>query len=500
MARPVCYFKHVLRVTLLACSLWAFTAHADSMAFIDEQIAAHPGQTGAYVLDRGEDALRARAWLTDHARQSIEVQYFIWSTDNIGKLAAEALLRAAERGVKVRVIVDDILIDAPDKSLLAFALHPNIDIRIYNPQHKVGTPMHKRLLNVALDFRGVNQRMHDKTFIVDGKLAITGGRNMADEYFDYDHEYNFRDRDALLLGEAVKAMRANFENFWASGLSVPVESRYDGFGLLKKNVRVNSAEVQQIYQDLHDYAQSPKNYSPQMRALIAATPESFPTLARDVVWGQVDFIHDRPGKNDNRMRLGGSGQTTQALARLAEGAQERIVIQSPYVVLSDKALALFKKLIARGVKVRISTNSLAATDNIQAFSGYRNQRDKLLKMGLEIFEYRPDPEVHSKLMVRVAANAKPPIFALHAKSMVVDGKLAFIGTYNLDPRSENLNTEVGVVIHDASVARKVEQSIETDMQRGNSWNAAQDKPDQYGTLTKRSRIRLWQQVPIKPLL
>ena len=494
------FLKRLAGATLFSLSLLTSAAQADPIAFIDEQIAAHPGQTGTYVLDRGEDALRARAWLAEHARESIEVQYFIWSTDKIGKLAAEALLRAAERGVKVRVIVDDILIDAPDKSLLAFALHPNIDIRIYNPQHKVGTPMHKRLLNVALDFRGVNQRMHDKTFIVDGKLAITGGRNMADEYFDYDHEYNFRDRDALLLGEAVKAMRANFENFWASGLSVPVESRYDGFGLLKKNVRVNSAEVQQIYKDLHDYAQSPKNYSPQMRALIAATPESFPTLARDVVWGQVDFIHDRPGKNDNRMRLGGSGQTTQALARLAEGAQERIVIQSPYVVLSDKALALFKKLIARGVKVRISTNSLAATDNIQAFSGYRNQRDKLLKMGLEIFEYRPDPEVHSKLMVRVAANAKPPIFALHAKSMVVDGKLAFIGTYNLDPRSENLNTEVGVVIHDASVARKVEQSIETDMQRGNSWNAAQDKPDQYGTLTKRSRIRLWQQVPIKPLL
>ena len=500
MARLACSFKHAIRLALLACSLWASAAYADPMAFIDEQIAAHPGQTGAYVLDRGEDALRARAWLTDNARQSIEVQYFIWSTDKIGKLAAEALLRAAERGVKVRVIVDDILIDAPDKSLLAFALHPNIDIRIYNPQHKVGTPIPKRLLNVALDFRGVNQRMHDKTFIVDGKLAITGGRNMADEYFDYHQEYNFRDRDALLLGEAVKAMRANFENFWASGLSVPVESRFDGLGLIKKRVRVDSAEVQQIYKDLHDYAQSPKNYSPQVRALIAATPESFPRLARDVVWGQVDFLHDRPGKNDNRMRLGGSGQTTKALAKLAEGARERIVIQSPYVVLSDKALAVFKKLIARGVRVRISTNSLAATDNIQAFSGYRNQRDKLLKMGIEVFEYRPDPEVRYQLLSHSAANAKLPIFALHAKSMVVDGQRAFIGTYNLDPRSENLNTEVGVVIHDASVARKVEQAIETDMQPGNSWNAAKDKPDQYGPLIKRSRIRLWQQVPIKPLL
>ena len=500
MTLPANYFQRLAHVAVFALSLLACAVHADPMIFIDEQIAAHPRQTGAYVLDRGEDALRARAWLADHARQSIEVQYFIWSTDNICKLAAEALLRAAERGVKVRVIVDDILIDAPDKSLLAFALHPNIDVRIYNPKHKVGTPMHKRLLNVALDFRGVNQRMHDKTFIVDGRLAITGGRNMADEYFDYDQEYNFRDRDALLLGEVVKAMRASFENFWASGLSVPVESRFNGLGLLKKHVRVDSAEVQQIYQDLHNYARSPKNYSPLVRAQIDATPMSFPEIARDVAWGQVDFLHDRPGKNDKRFHLGGGGQTTQALAKLAEGAQQRIVIQSPYLVLSDKALALFKRLIARGVQVRISTNSLAATDNVQAFSGYRNQRAKLLKMGMEIFEYRPDPEVRSELMPRAALNANPPVFAIHAKSMVVDGKLAFIGTYNLDPRSENLNTEVGVVIHDASLARKVEHAIETDMQPGNSWNAAEDMPDQYGTLAKRSRIRLWQQAPIKPLL
>lgn len=500
MTRPTNYIKHLARAALLALALPACASQADPMAFIDGQIAEHADQTGTFVLDRGEDALQARAWLTDHARQSIEVQYFIWSTDNIGTLAAEALLRAAERGVKVRVIVDDLLVDAPDKTLLALAKHPNVDIRIYNPQHKVGTPLHKRVLNMALDFRGVNQRMHDKTFIVDGKLAITGGRNMADEYFDYDHEYNFRDRDALLLGEAVKAMRASFENFWTSGLSVPVEELYDGLGLMQKNVRVSSAEVQQVYRELHEYAKSPENFSPLVRELIANTPESFPAIASEVVWGKVDFIHDRPGKNDNKFRLDGGGQTTQALARLAEGAHERIVIQSPYLVLSDDAIELFRKAIARGVKVRISTNSLASTDNVQAFSGYRNQRDKLLKMGMEVYEFKPDPAVQAKLMPRAAANARPPIFAIHAKSMVVDGKLAFIGTYNLDPRSENLNTEVGVVIHDAALASRVEQSIETDMQPGNSWNAATDKPDQYGSLAKRSRIRLWQQVPIKPLL
>jgi cardiolipin synthase C len=220
---------------------------ADPRAFIDAQLQAHPGQTGSYVLDRGEQALLARAWLVDHARHSVEVQYFIWSTDNIGILASEALLRAAARGVKVRVIVDDLLMDAPDKTLLALAHHPNIDIRIYNPVHSVGVPWYRRLLHLLTNFRGANQRMHDKTLVVDGKLAITGGRNMADEYFDFDHAYNFRDRDALVIGAVVPQIRASFERFWGSSLSLPVEKLYSATALMRKHVTVADAEVQRVY-------------------------------------------------------------------------------------------------------------------------------------------------------------------------------------------------------------------------------------------------------------
>ncbi len=470
-----------------------------AMAIIDSQIGAHPDQTGVYVLDTGEEALLARAWLADHAQRSIEVQYFIWSTDNIGILATEALLRAADRGVKVRVIVDDLLIDAPDKSLLALDKHPNIDICIYNPKHRVGTPFYKRALNVVTDFRGVNQRMHDKTFIVDGKVAITGGRNMADEYFDYDQDYNFRDRDALLLGEAVKTMQVNFEAFWTNKLSVPVASLYDGWGLMQKHVKVDDADVQQVYRELHDYARMPENFAPAVRAAINATPDSFDRLTREMAWGRVEFIHDVPGKNGNRWLLSGGGQTSAALARLVEGARESIVIQSPYLVMSDKALALFKQAVARGVKVRILTNSLASTDNIQAFSGYRNQRNKLLKMGLQIHEYKPDPANRQALMSRVNPPETPPVFALHAKTLVVDGRIAYIGTFNFDPRSENLNTEVGVIVHHPALAKQVQALIEIDMRPENSWNAA-DEPDQYVPLTKRGRVRLWQMMPLKPVL
>jgi len=471
------------------------------MAVVDSHVAANPGKSGIYVLDTGGEALLARAWLAEHAKESIDVQYFIWSTDNIGILAADALLTAAERGVRVRVIVDDLLIDAPDKSLLALALHPNIDIRIYNPRTSVGVPMQKRLLNVLTDFRGVNQRMHDKTVMVDGKVAITGGRNMATEYFDYNHEYNFRDRDALLLGEAVKAMQANFESFWNSPLSVKVEELYDGLGLMQKNVRVNDEEIAQVYRELHDYAKSPENFAPEVRAAIAATPTSFARLAQQMTWCKVEFISDVPGKNDNQVSLGGGGQTTSALVRLVQSAQVRIVIQSPYLVLSDGAMELFRQITARGVKVRINTNSLASTDNLPAFSGYRNQRDRLLEMGLQIYEYRPAPEVQRKLMQdSPAAPRKAPVFSLHAKTLVVDAKTVYIGTFNFDPRSENLNTEVGAIIHDEALARAVEASIETDMAPGNSWDAAKDDPDQYVSFAKRSKVRLYQLMPIKPLL
>jgi putative cardiolipin synthase len=471
------------------------------MNFIHTEIAAHEGQSGVYVLERGSDALVARAWLADNATQTIDVQYFIWSTDNIGMLAMEALLRAAERGVKVRVIVDDLMVKMPDKTLLALALHPNIDIRIYNPKVSVGVPFQRKVLNLLTGFREMNQRMHDKTFVVDGKLAIAGGRNMATEYFDYNHGYNFRDRDALLFGEVVKPMTDSFQNFWSSRFSVAVEELFDGFGLMQKHVTVRDAEVRKVYADLHAYAASSENFAPEVRNAISDLPSSFSAIARDVVWCRADFISDVPGKDTRPAANGELPRTAEALARLVESAQRSVTIQSPYLVLSDEAMAIFERARARGVTVRINTNSLASTDNLPAFSGYRNQRAQLLRMGLEIYEYKPAPEVKSALVRRIGALKKePPVFALHAKTMVVDSRITFIGTYNLDPRSQNLNTELGVVVHDEGLSRAVEQAIEVDMQPGNSWNAAKDNPDQYVGAAKRSKVRAMQLLPIQPLL
>jgi putative cardiolipin synthase len=476
---------------LLLCALRPVAAFDRSD--VDAALAAHPGQTGTLVLERGEQALLVRGWLADNARRNIDVQYFIWSTDNIGILAAEALLRAAERGIRVRVLVDDLLIDAPDQSLRALAMHPNIDIRIYNPVHSVGVPWYKRLFGLATNFRRANQRMHDKTLIVDGQLAITGGRNMADEYFDYDHEYNFRDRDALVIGDAAASVQHSFERFWNSTLAVTIEQQLPD--------ALTPEQASATYARLHAHAADARNFAPEVRQAIASVPETFPQLAGELQWGPVEFISDTPGKNDGRAGLGGGGLSTAALARLLESARDEVLIQSPYLVLSDPALDLFRRTVSRGVRIRISTNSLASTDNLQAFSGYRSQRRKLLKMGIELREFRPHPQVEREVMQRYAAlRTRSPVFAIHAKTMVRDRTAVYIGTYNLDPRSENLNTEVGVIIHDPVQAARVAAAIDTDMLPANSWNPATEQPDGTASFMKRLKVRFWQMLPLRALL
>lgn len=490
----------LLGLLLAPIPLYAAASATLTLQDFRKQAAAHPGQTAAFVLEDGNAALLTRAWLADHAVKSIEVQYFIWSSDNIGTLAAEALLRAADRGVKVRVIVDDLLIDAPDKTLLALARHPNIDIRIYNPKHSVGTPIQKRVLNLLIDFRGFNQRMHDKVFVVDGDIAITGGRNMADEYFDFDQEYNFKDRDVLLMGDAPAQIRASFERFWNNRISVPAEELYDGLGIMQKHVSVNGETIQTIYADLHRYAAAPENFAPKIHQAIAELSQQFPTLMQEMVWSDVQAINDTPGKNDNTFSLGGGSRMATALSSLAAQAETSITIQSPYLILTEDAFKLFKELIGRGVKIRISTNSLASTDNLQAFSGYLNQRKRLLDLGIEVFEFKPDAANRKTIMREFHQRKEPPIFAMHAKSMVIDSSITYIGTFNLDPRSINLNTETGVIIRNAQLAKEVERDIKQDMLPENSWNAAIDDPNSHSSLFKRTKTLFWQLMPIESIL
>lgn len=444
-------------------------------------------KTGVYVLEDGGGSLVTRAWLTEYAEKTIDIQYFIFSTDNVGLIACDYLVRAADRGVKVRILVDDIMVDADIEDILTLNSHENIFIKVYNPGVNLGKNIFSKVKKFATDFRSANQRMHNKTFTVDGKVVITGGRNIADEYFDYDHEYNFRDRDVLLLGKVTKDINTSFNEFWNSSYSVAV-------GDLVDDAAKNTDDLHK-FDKLHEYACNPENFWPQIRTKIENFPATIQNIknADELEWvDEVSFVSDIPGKNDGKQGLGGGGASTSALIKLVKNAKYSIDIQTPYLITSELSQNLFREAVQRGVKIRILTNSLASTDNIEAFSSYQTDREELLKTGIKIYEFRPDAAERTKIMTGDLQKSLnfTPIFGLHAKSMVVDGNTTIIGTFNLDPRSANLNTECIVIIRSEKIASTVLKGMEEEYKPENSWETTlESNPD--SKVDNLKRIKTW---------
>jgi phosphatidylserine/phosphatidylglycerophosphate/cardiolipin synthase-like enzyme len=461
--------------------------------YVDMYVPQTGPKSAAYILEEGDAAMIARAWMTGHARKTIDIQYFIFSLDNVGLIACDYLVRAADRGVKVRILVDDVMVEAEPEDILAMDHHPNIEIRIYNPGTNIGKNITGKAMSLATDFRGINQRMHNKTFIVDGLAAITGGRNIADEYFDYDHEYNFRDRDILLLGKSCQDVQASFDLFWNDGLAIPV-------GTLLKDLE-DRLYPPDMYDDLHAYACDTANYWPQVRKRVADIPHAIEKIAESgelILTDSILFVSDLPGKNDGKEGLGGGGNTTTALITLLEEAKESVFIQSPYLVTTDLSRGIFSKLTKRGVKIHILTNSLASTDNLEAFSGYQRDRARLLESGVRVYEFRPDADCRNKLMTGSLQKtlAHKPVFGLHAKSMVIDGKIAVVGSFNLDPRSANLNTECITVVRDLAMAKRLEAIMKNEILPENAWETtAHFNPDHKVSLSKRIKTRARRIVP-----
>lgn len=447
-------------------------------------------KSGVYVLEDGGGSLVARAWLAEYAEKSIDIQYFIFSPDNVGLIASDYLVRAADRGVKVRLLVDDVMVEAGIHEILTMDSHENIDIRIYNPGVNLGKNIISKIKKFSTDFKGANQRMHNKTFIVDGKVCITGGRNIADEYFDYDHEYNFRDRDVLLLGKVNTDLSKSFEDFWTSALSVPATD-------LVSEEEVNYADTAR-FERLHQYACNPENFWPQVRERIRNLHRTFESFQSHLVWLEdVNFVSDAPGKNSST-GLSGGGVSTDTLINLIKGAKTSIDIQSPYLVTSELGQKLFKEAVDRGVKVRILTNSMASTDNMEAFSGYQRDRKKLLETGVKIFEFRPDAKERFEVMTGALQEKLnyTPTFGLHAKSMVIDGKITVIGTFNLDPRSANLNTECVVIIRSEKITQGVLRGMEVEFNPDNSWETTSTfNPDSVASRSKRAKTWSAKMIP-----
>ncbi|PTC02433.1 phospholipase D family protein [Vibrio mediterranei] len=447
--------------------------------------------TGVYVLEQGAEAMMSRAWLTERAETSIDVQYFIFSVDNVGLIATDYLVRAAERGIKVRVLVDDIMLDAKVDELLMLAAHDNFEIKIYNPNVNIGKNIVQKMTTAITDFHGINQRMHNKVFIVDDQVAITGGRNIADEYFGFDHEYNFRDRDVFLAGKAVKAIDMSFDQYWNNELSVPVEDLF----------KSNPYSANPDFSRLHSYACNPEHFHPEIRSEIDKVPETFQTLSKEgkfLFVDKVEYVADVPGKNEQQTFLGGGSVTRDKLIELAESAQASIMIQTPYLVTTKKDREFLSGLVDKGISIKILTNSLASNDNLAAFSGYQRNRKQLLATGVEIYEFKPDAKVRQRVMTEHMYKKLPttPIFGLHAKTMTIDDTITVVGTYNLDPRSAHLNTESFAIIHSPQITKHVSKAMKVEMAPENAWRITQDfNPDNEVSVTKRVGVKLHRIVP-----
>jgi putative cardiolipin synthase len=495
--KPIHYWVYYTGLSqLLLLLLLASPIQAGILDRLADSSREHPGQSAVYILEKGEESLLMRAWLTESAEKTIDVQYFIWSTDNIGTLASESLLTAAERGVRVRVIVDDLLIDAKPQTLLSLDAHPNIQIKIYNPVHSVGRGLLSQLWRLLTDFRGSNQRMHDKVVVYDQTVAITGGRNMADEYYDYDHAYNFRDRDVMVTGSVIPKIDHSFNTFWESPLSVSLDIL-----LADEKKRLTVEQVNNYTNWLHEYAQNPENLADEVRDAIIDMGDRAEQIFTQMHWTDVDYIHDIPGKNNQTNQLDGGGQATTSLIALLSRTEKEILIQSPYLVMPEGGFEFFATLLERGVDISIVTNSLASTDNLQAYSGYRKQKQRLLNLGIKIYEFKPNPGNYRQLIDRhEQLGQETPIFALHAKSMVIDDRITYIGTFNFDPRSANLNTEVGLVMDSQKIAQQVGQAIRQDMAPENSWEASVSDEHQDVSLIKRIKANLWGLLPLEPVL
>ena len=475
----------------------------------------------ALILDDAPDSLLVRIHLIRSAQRSIDLQTYIFDEDDSAQLVLDELQAAAFRGVRVRVLIDQLAALREVDSLAGLAaMHANFELRVYNPVlDRARLPLPMYAVAAACCWRQLNRRMHNKLLLVDGEIGITGGRNYQDDYYDWGADYNFRDRDLLLAGPVAGDMEENFEAFWASPRSVPAEQLGDVARLL---------HVQGVPPPPHRPYRKPE----RVRALLAAVDDEALVRARFVepamqVQG-VQFIADLPVKH----RLDRQGSVDEAtrhaaastgLRTLIAGARDDVLLQTPYLVLSKPAQHLFRELHRQedAPSVRISTNSLASTDAFIAYAiSHKYKRRYMRDFGFEIHEFKPfpadapfdagpvgadldelppprprqrRPTLRERRLAERGLRSAPvseagrsspfaspgglPVrlkragirMGLHAKSMVVDEAVGVVGTHNFDPRGDTLNTESAVVIADPAFARALAASIRGDMAPGNAW-------------------------------
>ena len=411
---------------------------------IAPQADAHPGKSGIWPLPRARDAFAIRALLAQAAQRTLDVQYYIWHGDLTGTLLLEALHNAADRGVRVRLLLDDNGTSGLDAELMALESHPNIEVRLFNP-FMTRSP---KWLGYITDFSRANRRMHNKSFTADNQATIIGGRNIGDEYFGAAEGVLFEDLDVLAVGPVVNDVSTDFDRYWASESAYPV-------GLVLP--AVSPAQIDALSAKAADVERDSK-----AQAYLGALREmtSIQTLLRgelDLEWTTTRMVSDDPAKG--LKAIGKRGLLIYQLGDILGAPTRDVELVSPYFVPMAAGVDMFSELVARGVKVRVLTNALESSDVAAVHAGYAKRRKPLLEAGVILYETR-------RTMPEGKRNESAGPFgssgsSLHAKTFSVDGSRVFIGSFNFDPRSANLNTELGFVIDSPTLARAIETAFDT---------------------------------------
>lgn len=418
-------------------------------------LAERPGQSAFALLQHGPAALLARAVLADLASASIDVQYYIYEDDLTGILVTQHLLEAADRGVRVRLLLDDNNLRGSDFGLKLLSSHPQVEIRVFNPYRVRARWM--RPVELALRFRRLQRRMHNKIFVVDGVTGIFGGRNIGDTYFDEGDTSNFADFDVFVAGQLIGEACASFEQYWNHPLAVPVES------LTSAEVSVSALAAGR--RDLGRRLEAAGDIEERYDRARARLTEVIEDPDERLTWARAEFVADSPDKLDPDQPS--SSPVLDRLVALWDGAESEVLIESAYFVPRRRGARFIMEQARQGVRTRLLTNSLAANDVTPVHVGYAKYRRRLLKAGIELYEFQ---------RAAVPGNDELPIAgrgrsdaSLHAKVAVFDRKVTWVGSFNLDPRSAELNTELAIIIHSEELSRQAAGLIERDLAPDRSW-------------------------------
>ncbi len=423
-------------------------------AAVRPRLAEHPGQSGLHPFADARDALAARLVLADAAECSLDVQYFTWNTDMVGRVLLERLFRAADRGVRVRLLLDDIGTVPSDSVLLTIDTHPNIEVRMFNPI----AIRSARMLGFVADFARINRRMHNKSFVADGQVAIVGGRNIGDEYFGASAAANFADLDLAVIGPVVSEVSDAFELYWSHRAAVPVSK------LSRQTTTPEEFAAKRAGLIAHHTAAVQSEYADTVRDSEFA--RQFRERAVTYCWGEATIVNDHPDKV-----LTSSSMTETHLApklrEVVETTERELFLVSPYFVPGKNGVALLASVRRRGARVVVITNSLASTDAVPVHSGYRRYRKALLEAGVELYEIKPTASSRRRRSSGGWFGSKGPRgssgASLHAKAFAFDRRIGFIGSYNLDPRSNRLNTEMGVLFDCPILVERLPAEAESDL-------------------------------------